>query len=777
MMIRAFLRDEGYDLLMAEDATEALGIIQSESVDVVVTDVVMPGLSGIDLLERILRVSPRTEVILVSGEPTLDTAMAAVRAGANDYIVKPVTKEKITRVVGRAAKLKLNSDDLMRLREENLIYQEKLERLVEERTQSLLESETKYRDVFEGALFMIHILDTEGNILNVNPAMCNTLEFEKGELLGISLLEIVSEEDREIAEVNFERARLGESVKEYEVKLISKSGKLVHVRAAANPIVQDGKVVSIQGNLIDETKRKTAEAELADERVLMRTLMDNIPDSIYFKDLESRFLQVSRFQSNLFGYERPEELCGLSDFDIFQGDMARKKFEDEQSIIRTGTPIIDKEEKEKFLNGEAQYVSTTKMPLRSVSGEVIGTFGVSRDITNRKRLEQNLSFALERALEASRLKSEFIATMSHELRTPMNGILGMADILLLTELSESQKDSAKLIKKCGQNLMSIISDILDFSKIETRNFQLEVEPLEIQLIVNETLAFFRPKAESKGISLRCEIDEHCSDIFYGDSKRIRQVLTNLVGNAIKFTEEGYVRVRADFLGEGRMRIEVEDTGVGIDEVFQSKVFQAFTQEDGSDSRRYGGTGLGLAITKQLVELMGGLIDFDSQVGVGSRFWFEIDSQPRGVFERGQKTVEGVGAGVRFEGSRVLVVDDDELSQRVAAVALDAVGCEVEVASGGSEAMELLQKKNFDALLLDIQMPVVSGIEVAVNLRAGKLGKMNIETPIIAMTACALPRDKQRCFEAGMSDYLSKPMETSELYEALMRSGLVNIASS
>jgi len=386
-----------------------------------------------------------------------------------------------------------------------------------------------------------------------------------------------------------------------------------------------GNVIGVQGMFWDVTERRKTEDALAYERDLLRALLDNIPDNIYFKDTQSRFTKVGKALGRKFGLANAEEAVGKADFDFFTPEHAKAAYEDEQFIILTGQPIIGRMEKETWPDGRMTWGLTTKMPFRDKDGNIIGTFGVTKDITQLKETEQELAKARDVALESARLKSEFLANMSHEIRTPMNGIIGMTGLLIDSDLTDEQRDFAETIRTSADALLTIINDILDFSKIEAGKLSIETIGFDLRDTVESTVELLAERAEVKGIELASWVLDDVPRLLRGDPGRLRQVLTNLLGNAIKFTERGEVVVRVTKENEDEnhvtIRCAVTDSGIGVARDSQGNLFQAFTQADGSLTRRYGGTGLGLAISKQLVELMGGTIGMESTLGKGSTFWF------------------------------------------------------------------------------------------------------------------------------------------------------------
>ncbi|MEY4763088.1 MAG: hypothetical protein RLZZ200_2944 [Pseudomonadota bacterium] len=512
----------------------------------------------------------------------------------------------------------------------------------------------------------------------------------------------------------------------------------------------------------DEVARQKSKADELGH--MLQVVLDNIPVRIFWKDNDLRYLGCNQLFAEDAGKTSPRELVGKDDFAMGWHETAELYRSDDRSVIESGQAKIGFEEPQTHKDGSVTWLKTSKVPLTDENGQVLGVLGTYEDITRDKVIEKELVDAKLAAEAASIAKSNFLAQMSHEIRTPMNAILGLVYILR-NEISDSRnRGHITQISESATHLLGILNDILDLSKVEASSLRLEEIPLTIPAIVHDTAAMIRTQVQEKALVLHEEVDDALVGLpLLGDPLRIRQVLLNYANNAIKFTNQGAIHIRtrldADLGDRARIRFEVQDTGIGVPEALQDRIFNAFEQAESGTTRQYGGTGLGLAIAKRFAELMGGEAGVISRAGAGSTFWFTA------VLRRGaaQPTSPSTPTARIRRDARVLLVEDNEVNQMVGRILLKRMGLEVDIAADGVEALENARKKDYDLVLMDLWMPLMDGLEATRRLRAS--GK---NMPILAMTATAVHQDLENCRLAGMDDYLPKPVEPERLEAALAR---------
>jgi PAS domain S-box-containing protein len=536
-------------------------------------------------------------------------------------------------------------------------------------------------------------------------------------------------------------------------------------------------------------------AALARLRDELQTVLDSVPALIFFKDLDNRILRCNRAAAEYMN-STTDEISGRTMFDLFPEQSDRIRAED-KIVIESAQPMTGIIDDISSPASDTRVCVTDKVPLFDAEGGVDGIAVFSVDVTDlmkarseseqaareleiaNRELQTSIDRANQLVLEAAaanQAKSQFLANMSHEIRTPLNAIVGMTSLLAQSELSDEQREHLKLIHSSSESLLKTVNSVLDFSKIEAGKLDLEAVDFELRPTVTEALEVLEAQARHKGLALILSIDDAVPDEMSGDPARLHQILLNLVGNAVKFTERGEIRVvvAVERIGPDRigLRFTVRDTGPGIPGDSRGHIFASFSQADASTTRRYGGTGLGLAICKNLVEMMGGEIGLESRPGVGSSFWFTAFFDPV-HFSRSTPLPPPPTPAPRIRrkaptGLRVLVVEDNATNRIVAETLLRRLGHEPDLAGNGAEAIATLEEKRYDLVLMDVQMPVMDGFEATRLIRGKEASVLQHDVPIVAMTAHALQGDREVCLESGMDDYLPKPVAIWSLEDTIDR---------
>jgi PAS domain S-box-containing protein len=548
-----------------------------------------------------------------------------------------------------------------------------------------------------------------------------------------------------------------------------RTGELYWVDATIVPLLgADGLPEQFIAIRTDITVRKAMEAELAEQLRFVEVLLEATPTAIYLKDKQGRYLRFNKAFETLFGIAR-EEWIGKTVFDLVPGSTAGMMDAKDKELFASNAIQTYEAEFGNRKTGKMREGLYWKAPLTDARGEVTGLVGTILDITDKNRIEQELREAKRHAEAASQAKSDFLANMSHEIRTPMNGVIGMTDLALELEQNPTQREYLRIVKSSAQSLMVILNDVLDFSKIEAGKLNIEAVRFPLGETIEETLKTLRSRANQKGLVLESNLQPDLPADVLGDPVRLRQILTNLCDNAIKFTGQGgvYVAVRCTpAAGGNELQISVRDTGIGIPSDKQEGVFEAFSQADTSTTRRFGGTGLGLTICARLVELMGGRIWLESAEGQGSTFHFTMQTQRADPVPGTATTAPSLMAPVACQALQVLLVEDHPINQILATTLLKKWGHRVELAKNGQEAVDLFATRKWDVILMDMQMPVMGGLDATRLIRAAETAGQH--TPIIAMTANAMDSDRQACLQAGMDDHLAKPFNAASLQAMLER---------
>ena len=611
---------------------------------------------------------------------------------------------------------------------------------------------------------IVSMTDLQGRITYANHKFTEISGYSQQELLGQNHRLVSSAQHPPAFFVHLWETLSGGRVWHGEICNRSKAGALYWVDATIVPLL-DGNGLPEQYIAIrtDITVRKSMEAALAEQLRFVEVLLEAIPTAIYLKDRQGRYLRFNKAFEDLFGIARAQWV-GKTVFELVPDEAAAMDAKDQalfaDRAIQTYEAVFTNRQ-----TGVRRDGLYRKAPLTDLQGDITGLVGTILDITDKNRIEQELREAKRNAEAASQAKSDFLANMSHEIRTPMNGVIGMTDLALDLEQNPTQREYLRIVKSSAQSLMVILNDVLDFSKIEAGKLNVESVRFPLLETIDETLKTLRSRAAQKGLVLQSQLQPDLPAEVLGDPVRLRQILTNLCDNAIKFTAQGGVYVRVSCAPVGDLQVlhfAVRDTGIGIAADQQQGVFEAFSQADSSTTRRFGGTGLGLTICARLVELMGGRIWLESAQGQGSTFHFTLQVQAAVATAPAPSVAPAAAPGVR--ALQVLLVEDHPINQMLATTLLKKWGHTVVLAQNGQEAVDLFGSQRWDMVLMDMQMPVMGGLEATRLIRASEAAGQR--TPIVAMTANAMASDRQACLEAGMDDHLAKPFQAAALQAVL-----------
>jgi two-component system CheB/CheR fusion protein len=652
-------------------------------------------------------------------------------------------------------------------------------------------SERKLKTLFKATPDILSIMRVEtGVFVDVNDAFETITGYNRDQVLGKTTLDIGLVPDSAQRKTFYRDLNQNGEIHDFELTIRTLHGEERILLMSAELLEVEGDSLMVAHSK-DITARKRAERDLRESEHKFRGVVEQSHDGIVLINERGHIAEWNRSAEEITGIPRTEAL-GVS-IDTIHWSLLKEDLKNEESrglleektrLLLEGVPYHDQDFRFREVpittpGGEEKIIQVTSFPIQTGKGHLVCE--ILRDVTERKAYERDLIEAKETAEQANLAKSQFLAKMSHEIRTPMNGILGMTELALETAETEEEREYLQIVKDSGLSLLTIINDILDISKVEAGKLELLEEEFSLGEITESLIRSLAPIAEKKNLNLESGITPSVPDRLVGDEARVRQILYNLLGNALKFTEEGEVRLDIDArTGEDQtapgdavragekveLSIRVSDTGIGISEDLHDRIFEDFKQIDNTFARRYSGTGLGLAISKQLIEMMGGRIWLESEPGKGSVFHFTLrltEAVPAEQPKPEPSAWRGEAGGASLH---ILVVDDNFVNRKVITKFLDKLGHSSETAPSGKEALESARKNRYDLVLMDIEMPEMSGVETAELLRGFENTATPSEVPIIALTAHALTGDRERFLEAGMDGYVSKPIELDELREAL-----------
>jgi len=636
------------------------------------------------------------------------------------------------------------------------------------RAEEALQNERAFTEsIIDSLPDIFYVLDRSGQQLRWNKNFEKIVGYSREEFASLAPLANVVEDDRPLL-ISKMQETFATGSATAEVHLLTKDGrKIPYILAAMRAVIGDK--VYLVGTGVDITERKRAEEELYQSRQMLKYILDTIPQRVFWKDRNISYLGCNKAFAIDAGLKDPAEIIGKNDHELAWRETAELYRADDKLVMEHETPRLNFEEPQNRPDGSVSWLRTNKLQLRDREGKVIGLIGTYEDITEQKRVEVELQRAKEAAEAANRAKSEFVANMSHEIRTPMNGIIGMTDLALDTPLSSEQRGYLTMVKDSADSLLTLINDILDFSKIEAGKLSLDPTEFNLHDLLATTLRPLEVRASQKGLEIAYEAGPELPERVMGDAGRLRQVIVNLVGNAIKFTNQGEVVVGVNVESQQDpntlLHFTVRDTGIGIAPENRMAIFEAFTQADSSMTRTYGGTGLGLTISSRLVHMMNGKIWVESALGEGSTFHFTalLSQAKAATAESAPKEV------VSLRDLAVLVVDDNSTNRKILDAMLRHWLMRPEMASSGEEGLATLERAAsagtpFPLVLLDAQMPEMDGFTLAERIKHNpKLAGATI----MMLTSAGQRGDAARCRELGIAVYLIKPIRQSELLEAIL----------
>ena len=706
------------------------------------------------------------------------------RKTENRYIIRQKAEE-LHRIKESKYSAKLSEVETLKLIHELEVHQIELEMQKEELMLAKDEVENalqKYSDLYDFAPTSYFTLTNSGKVLDLNLAGSQLLQKERSRLKNSQFGFFVSDESKPVFNQFLEKVFRLDTKECCEVKLVLDDATMMHVYLTG---ILSGTKEQALITILDITQLKNTETALRESEVRYRDLLTNLDVGIIVHDKKSAIIYSNPKASELIGLKH-EQILSTSAFnticEIVKDDFKTLSVDNYpiHQIISTKKPVKN------FITGikksehsDIKWFLLNGFPVMNNSEEIVEVVISFIEITALKKLEIELTKAKEQAEAANKAKSSFLTNMSHEIRTPLNGIIGFTDLLMRTNLDESQKEFMNTVNESAIILIEIINNILDFSKIESGKLELNIEEINLYELTHHVIDIFKYHAELNNIDLIINFEDDVPNFVFADSIRLKQILVNLIGNAIKFTKGGFVRLDISseiiFGDEDRSMVHfsVRDSGIGIKQENQEKVFQSFIQEDCSITRKFGGTGLGLAISNQLLGLMNSELKLKSKFGHGSEFYFKVEleiahheiaseDQEAEIINENRLIASG-----DFSDKKILVVEDNRINMLLVKTLLKSIlpGSTIFEASDGKKAIKMYKKEKLDLILMDIQMPHKNGYQTTAEIK--HLKKYN-NIPIIALTAGIMLGEKEKCLESGMDDYISKPIIRCNLEEVLYK---------
>jgi len=763
------LKVKGYEIVIAASGAQAVAAAEKQIFNIALIDLKLPDMPGIEVMSRIKIVSPLTETIILTGHASLDTAMEATRQGAFSYILKPYDIDDLLKKIREGIERQRGNEEILRLASFPRLHPS---------------------PVIE--------LNASGGVTYANPAAeklfpdlksvgsSHPLLRDAGDTISAlragTRLGVVSHEV-EIGESTYELHI--SYIREVELIRIYMLSVTERVIAEHNRKKADEEIRLHKNHLQELVENKTAEiqqraVQYQEQKSLLNLILESIPLAIFAKDASDgyKWVMINKCAEEMFGVKR-DDILGHVDYDFFPKEESDFFRATDKKVMAGGVLVEIDMETATTPHGVIK-VHTIKVPIYDENNQPALLLGIVENVTEKIRVQEDLRIAKDLAEQAVHIKSDFLANMSHEIRTPMNGIIGLTRLLADSNLDRDQQQSVRAILNSGETLLFLLNDILDFSKIEARELALEKLPINLKDTLQNIINLLSPMASRKGLVVKYIYDNDAPLGAIGDPVRIGQIMTNLLGNAIKFTETGHITLSVSAQerktqGDYLYSFTIEDTGIGMLPEVQGLIFKKFTQSDSSTSRKFGGTGLGLAISKSLTELMGGEISVTSVLGKGSVFTvvlplhkakaFALEDNKAKAVQRRLSTAEA------FSCHRILIVDDHPINMLFAQKLLGTMGfVRVDDAANGLEALDKIKNggKDYDLIMMDCQMPEMDGFEASRKIREWESMTAHKRIPIIATTARAMESDRDLCLQAGMDDYLSKPINPDKLHDTLSR---------